>query len=101
MAVTKSGSTRGTVGGGVMEHKLTFRAHKMLEDGVTSPELAIYDHVNGNDNNGRGTPSGMICSGSQTTAIFPMQPGMLETVNLIISILKTGGQVLCTSQVQV
>ncbi len=88
MAVTKSGSTQGTVGGGVMEHKLTFRAHKMLEDAVTSPELAIYDHVNGNDNNGRGTPSGMICSGSQTTAIFPMQPGMLETVNLIISILE-------------
>lgn len=88
MAVTHSGKTRGTVGGGVMEHKLTIRAHKMLKDGVTSPELAIYDHVNGNDNNGRGTPSGMICSGSQTTAIFPMQPGMLETVNLIISILE-------------
>ena len=60
MAVTRSGSTRGTVGGGVMELKLTGRAQKMLENGVTSPELAIYDHLNVNDSNGRGTPSGMI-----------------------------------------
>lgn len=91
MAVTKSGSTRGTVGGGEMEHKLAFRAQKMLEDGTASPELAVYDHVNANDIGERGNPSGMICSGSQTTAIFPMQPDMLETVDRIISILENRG----------
>ena len=85
MAATRSGKTRGTVGGGDMEHKLAARAQKMLEDGATSPELVIYDHVSGNDSN---TPSGMICSGSQTTAIFPVQPDMLEAVNLITSILE-------------
>ncbi|MEN8208454.1 MAG: XdhC family protein [Candidatus Fermentibacteria bacterium] len=91
MAVTHSGRTRGTAGGGVMEHKLTCRAQRMLENGITSPELVIYDHMNGNDHIGKGTPSGMICSGSQTTAVFPMHRDMLETLDLIISILENRG----------
>ena len=93
MAVTSNGKTRGTVGGGIMEHQLVSKAGKMLESGIGSPELITFDHVNENDNVEayRGdTPSGMICSGSQTTAIHPMQPYTLETVNLIINILENG-----------
>ena len=91
MSVTDSGTARGTVGGGVMEHQLLRKAGKMLKAGIRSPELIMYDHLDGNNHiegvRG-GTPSGMICSGSQTTAVFPMQTDMLETVNLIISNLE-------------
>ncbi len=103
MAVTESGTARGTVGGGMMEHQLTGRAQKMLEAGTCSPELVMHDHMNGNNHiNGDrgGTPSGMICSGSQTTAVFPVQPDMLETVDLIINILenrKTGTMCLSST----
>lgn len=93
MAVTADGTTRGTVGGGVMERHLISRARKMLETGTFSPELVIHDHVDESthiEGDRSGTPSGMICSGSQTTAILPLQPGMLETVDQIISILESG-----------
>ncbi len=93
MAVTAAGTTRGTVGGGIMEHQLIKRTRKMLEVGTNSPELVIYDHVDENihiEGDRGGTPSGMICSGSQTTAILPLQPGMLETVDLIINMLENG-----------
>ena len=91
MAVTESGTTRGTVGGGVMEHQLLSKAGEMLVAGTRSPELILHDHVDEHyhiEGNSGGTPSGMICSGSQTTAILPLQPGMLETADLIISILE-------------
>ena len=103
MAVTGNGKVRGTVGGGVMEHQLISKAGKMLEAGTRSPELVMYDHVNENNHiagNTGGTPSGMICSGSQTTAVFPIQPDMLETVDLITSILenrRTGTLVLSST----
>ena len=94
MAVTLNNSARGTVGGGVMEHRLAGRARKMLETGTCSPELFMYDHVDDNnhiESDRGGTPSGMICSGSQTTAVFPLQPGDLETADMIISILENRG----------
>lgn len=94
MAFTGEGITRGTVGGGIMEYQLVGRARKMLESDIISPELVTYDHLHKNDRmetDKGGIPSGMICSGSQTTAVFPMNPGMLETVDMIISILENGG----------
>lgn len=93
MAVTADSTARGTVGGGVMEHQLISKARKMLEAGTSSPELVIYDHIDENshiEGDKRGIPSGMICSGSQTTAILALQRGMLETVNLIINMLENG-----------
>ncbi|MCK5117035.1 MAG: XdhC family protein [Candidatus Aegiribacteria sp.] len=94
MAVTLNNSARGTVGGGAMEYRLAGRARKMLETGNCSPELFMLDHVDENNHiagDTGGTPSGMICSGSQTTAVFPLKPGDLETVDLIISILESRG----------
>ena len=94
MAVTLNSSTRGTVGGGVMEYRLAGRTREMLEAGTRSPELIVHDHVDGSNHtegSRGGTPSGMICSGSQTTVVFPLQPGDLETVDLIINILENGG----------
>ncbi|RKZ03870.1 hypothetical protein DRQ25_17455 [Candidatus Fermentibacteria bacterium] len=91
MALTLDGKTRGTVGGGVMEHKLSSVAREMLEAGTSAPKLVLHDHVDKSkhiEGDRDGTPSGMICSGSQTTAVFPMQPGMLETVERIISLLE-------------
>lgn len=93
MVVASDGKTRGTVGGGIMEHQLVNKARKMLESGIGSPELITCDHTNENGNSKAdrdGIPSGMICSGSQITAVFPIHQRMLETVSHIISILEAG-----------
>lgn len=92
MVVTPDGKTRGTVGGGIMEHQLVNRARKMLESGIGSSEIITYNHTNensGGKTDKGGIPSGMICSGSQITAIIPLQPGILDTVDMIISMLET------------
>lgn len=93
MVVTSDGKTGGTVGGGIMEYQLVNRAGKMLESGIGSPELVTYKHTNENSGvkaDRGGIPSGMICSGSQITAILPLLPGILDSVDMIISMLETG-----------
>ncbi len=94
MALTANGMTRGTVGGGVMEHRLLAEARRMIDTGSSSPELIRFDHMDENDagnEESKNPPSGMICSGSQTTVILPVKPDMLESVNRIISILEDSG----------
>ncbi len=91
MGITSSGGVSGTVGGGIMEHLLVGRARGMLESGAASPEIVTYEHGDdGNPSERNGIPSGMICSGYQTTAIFPVPSGALDTVNRVISILEQG-----------
>jgi len=93
MGITFDGGVTGTVGGGIMEHHLISRARGMLESGITSPEIVTYEHVDDGKqvlSERNGIPSGMICSGYQTTAIFPVPSGALDTVNLIISMLEQG-----------
>ena len=93
MAVTSEGKTRGTVGGGTMEHELVTRALEMLESSLLNPELVSHSHVDDSikmKKAGKGEPSGMICSGSQITAILPFRKSMIETADDIIERLEAG-----------
>jgi len=89
MAVTGAGGTLGTVGGGTMEMVLMGRALEMLGNGVPGPELVRHLHAEHGDP-GDGSPSGMICSGSQLTAILPLGPASEEPIARMVDLLGRG-----------
>ncbi|MGB4960564.1 MAG: XdhC family protein [Saprospiraceae bacterium] len=68
MAVAEDGSTCGTIGGGIMEHKLVEKAKISLQQEVSSVELMHQFH----DKKQAKNQSGMICSGSQLNAFIPL-----------------------------
>src|SRR3954463_11531438 len=64
MAVAADGDFEGTIGGGIMEHKLVEKARAMLSERVNSISLVRQYH----DKEHAKDQSGMICSGSQLIA---------------------------------
>jgi len=89
MALTGSGGTIGTVGGGTMEMVLMGRALEMMGNGVPGPELVKHLHAEHGDP-GDGGPSGMICSGSQLTAVLPLRADSAPSVGSALEILRGG-----------
>lgn len=87
MAVSSRDSF-GTVGGGAMEMTLVRRAGEMLEAGSPGPELIEHQHTV--SPSGIGTPSGMICSGSQVTALLTVGADSLTDLELAEDILAGG-----------
>lgn len=92
MAVTP-GETMGTVGGGGMESELSAKALQKLQAGEHNIEKVDHRHMEG-DGHSRpeegSVPSGMICSGSQTTLIIPLSPSMREETVRAMEILGSG-----------
>jgi len=72
MAVSEDGQLAGSIGGGVMEYKLVELARKQFS-AVKPAFLLKQDHEQ------TGTPdsSGMICSGSQYVAFYPINQSYL------------------------
>jgi len=68
MAVAADGTFNGTIGGGIMEHKLVEKAKQMLLDDATKIEVMRQYH----DKQQASNQSGMICSGSQLNAFIPL-----------------------------
>jgi len=68
MAVAADGTFNGTIGGGIMEHKLVEKARQMLVDDAMKIELMRQYH----DKEQASNQSGMICSGSQLNAFIPL-----------------------------
>jgi xanthine dehydrogenase accessory factor len=67
MALANSGEMCGSIGGGIMEHKLVELARKLLtENKPFAPILKKQIHSKAAAQN----QSGMICSGEQTVAIY-------------------------------
>ena len=68
MAVAADGTFNGTIGGGIMEHKLVEKARRLLVADTRKIELMrqYHDKQQANDQ------SGMICSGSQLNAFIPV-----------------------------
>lgn len=66
MFVTESGEMCGSIGGGIMEHKLVEYAISLLKTGSFKPFLKHQIHRPGEDKD----RSGMICSGDQTIAFY-------------------------------
>lgn len=68
MAVSADGEMRGTIGGGIMEHKLVERAKSLLVAGTKAVNIVKQFH----DKEHAKDQSGMICSGSQLNLLMPL-----------------------------
>ncbi|RYY90978.1 MAG: XdhC/CoxI family protein [Chitinophagaceae bacterium] len=80
MAVAADGTTCGTIGGGIMEHKLVEKARSLLRAGQSSVFLQEQFH----DKQHARDQSGMICSGSQLVAFLPLQSAQNELVSALL-----------------
>ncbi len=81
LAVVADGEIYGTIGGGIMEHKLVEKAKVMLLQNETSVLLQQQYH----DKEKIKDQSGMICSGSQLNVFIPLTSADKETIDAIIS----------------
>ncbi len=90
MAVAADGTFCGTIGGGIMEHKLVEKAKNMLLHAVSceqneSTVLLMRQH---HDKEHANNQSGMICSGSQLNTFIPLTISDKPTIEKIISAEK-------------
>ena len=71
----------GTIGGGIMEHKLVEYARSLLDNTTFAPFIKHQIH----DKSAPTDQSGMICSGRQTIAFYAMNSESLPLINLILN----------------
>jgi xanthine dehydrogenase accessory factor len=84
MVVCSDGRMAGSIGGGIMEHKLVELARHRMQEGETTCLVKTQIHKKEAPKN----QSGMICSGEQTIAFRPLEMEDLKQVIQIISILS-------------
>jgi xanthine dehydrogenase accessory factor len=84
MAVAADGVFCGTIGGGIMEHKLVEKAKAMLHEKEANVLLMRQHH----DKTHTSNQSGMICSGSQLNAFIPVSVKDRATIESILSAEK-------------
>ncbi len=87
MAVAADGEIVGSVGGGTMEYLLVEKAKKHLQN---PSELKSYLLFQDHDPEATENKSGMICSGSQSVAFFPLEKKDLPVVEQICAALDSG-----------
>jgi xanthine dehydrogenase accessory factor len=80
MVVTADGSLYGSIGGGIMEYKLVEKAKSLLAQGIEHPELIVQYH----DKEHAKDQSGMICSGSQTVLVLPVDNSYLALTGKLL-----------------
>lgn len=80
MAVSADGQYIGTIGGGIMEHKLTEKAKARLHDAQRQVLLVRQYH----DKLHPKEQSGMICEGSQVIVFIPLHPADEPLIKKII-----------------
>jgi xanthine dehydrogenase accessory factor len=80
MAVTSDGTICGTIGGGIMEHKLVEKAKDMLLKNEMEPLLMRQYH----DKQHTTDQSGMICLGNQLNAFIPLTAADEKTIETIL-----------------
>jgi len=81
MAVAEDQTFSGTIGGGIMEHKLVEKAKTMLQLNERDVLLMRQHH----DKEHTKDRSGMICSGSQLNAFIPLSSSDKQTIGEIIN----------------
>ncbi len=87
LLLSEAGERAGTIGGGIMEHKLLARAAEVLRGGDLVPEIQTLHHRR----SASGERSGMICAGSQTNVYVLCRPeSELEAVRRLASRLENG-----------
>ena len=80
MAVANDGTICGTIGGGIMEHKLVEKARAMLQDNEMKIELMHQYH----DKEHATDRSGMICDGNQLNAFIPITNADEKNIETIL-----------------
>lgn len=89
MAVAKDGSMLGSIGGGIMEHKLVEYIRNRLA--AKEPFWEFRKQVHSKDV--ARDQSGMICSGTQWIAIVKIETEAIGTIRKIVDALKRGDRV--------
>jgi xanthine dehydrogenase accessory factor len=84
MAVANDTSFEGTIGGGIMEHKLVEKARALLALQEMNISLVRQHH----DKQHAKYQSGMICSGSQLIAFVPIVEKHLLVINEILDSIE-------------
>ncbi len=85
--VSEDGTLCGTIGGGVMEHRLIETARERIRDSWTGGEIITLFHRD----TGPGQKSGMHCAGSQTNLYYGLDPDShLPVVRDICHAIRTG-----------
>jgi len=79
MIVSEDGQIVGSVGGGSMEQRMIKMARQMISENSEQITVFHQEHNSKADNDN----SGMICSGSQAIAFFPMTKVLLKQVAAI------------------
>lgn len=83
--ISETGEICGTIGGGIMEHKLIDRAKEILKQEDFPPEIQTLYHRA----SGFSEKSGMICSGSQTNLYYLCRPSRdRETIEKVVSLIE-------------
>ena len=80
MAVSTNGTTNGSIGGGIMEHKFVEMARARMLAGNHLCTLHRQVHNKTEKDN----QSGMICSGEQTNIIYAVKPAELEIIERLL-----------------
>ncbi len=84
MAVASDHSISGTIGGGIMEHKLVELAKSILEN--NEPGNKLFKQVH--DKSAIKDQSGMICSGEQTVFLYQVKQQEKECMAALIKSLQ-------------
>lgn len=79
MYVAEGKEMQGSIGGGIMEHKLVELARELLDKGSFSPFIKRQIHQTNIAEN----KSGMICSGEQTVAFYYLTPALSDGIKLL------------------
>jgi xanthine dehydrogenase accessory factor len=74
----------GSIGGGIMEHKLVETAREILHKERNDSIIKEQFH---NKSAGQGSQSGMICSGEQTVFIYPVKENDVKQIQNLINSL--------------
>jgi len=80
MAIASDGTICGTIGGGIMEHKLVEKAKTMLQQNECAVLLMRQHH----DKEHTTDQSGMICSGSQLNTFIPLSAADKKNIDTIL-----------------
>lgn len=85
MAVSASGEMAGSIGGGIMEHKLVEMAKEQLQNASFRPQIKKQVH----DKSAAANQSGMICSGEQTIWISLVKKEDRSAITALLYSLET------------
>lgn len=86
MMVSDAGDWSGSIGGGIMEHKLVTLSLSLLQKGGFEPFLKRQIHRSSAPSD----RSGMICSGEQTVGFYWLTPNDLSLIESIIAASGSG-----------